>query len=61
MPVSYKWSPASRCSISVLIGVRSDTFTVAAVDKTLSGYQPCQLGKNYRSYRDPDDGDINGP
>jgi hypothetical protein len=33
-----------RLRYPVLNGVRSETFTVVEVGKTLSGYQPSQLG-----------------
>jgi hypothetical protein len=35
-----------------LISIRSEAFTAAEVDKIFSGYQPCQLVKNYGCLRD---------
>jgi hypothetical protein len=40
--------------------VISEAFTAAKIDKIVSGYQPCQLVKYYRRFRDLD-GDRDVP
>jgi hypothetical protein len=40
--------------------MKCEAFTVDKIDKIFSGYQPCQLVKHYRRFKDLN-GDRDGP